>query len=288
MNTLSEQIAEDLRLRLAEGLPEEGLTLSSLAAEYKVSVTPVRRAVGALVEEGLLARAENGRVTLPGGGSTPRRMARAPQRPVTPDLEGALAAEILEGSLRGSLRFLREETTAQRFGVSRTVVRQVLSRLAGRGFLLYLPRRGWQVRVLDEADMLAYLDVREVMELRALDLAAGRLEREVLERMLAGNDPAAGTIDNDLHGYLIERADNPYIADFFERHAPFYHAIFDAAAPGARLTREMAVQHQDILRALIGEDWEAARRALVDHIRAQLPVVRRLMDSLNRDGSALG
>ena len=126
--------------------------------------------------------------------------------------------------------------------------------------------------------MTAYLQVREVLELRALDLAVGRLERAPLERMLAGNED--DQLDNDLHGYLIERAGNPYITEFFERHAPFYHSIFDVAAPGVRLTRQMAEQHRAILTALLEEDRARARAALAEHVRAQLPIVRLLLAGL--------
>lgn len=298
-DTLSEQIARDLRARLAQGLPARDLTLSGLAAEYQVSVTPVRRAVGELLAEGLLERTGRGRLALPGGAApasaTPagdldpmpggERVAGLPPGPrpaVQQDIEGALAAELVQLSLQPGECFLREAATAERFGVSRTVVRQVFSRLAGRGLLGYLPRRGWRVRTLDEADMTAYLKVREVLELRALDLAIGRLEREPLERMLAGNQ--GDQLDNDLHGYLVERAANPYISEFFERHAAYYQSIFDAAAPGVQLTRQMAEQHRAILVALLDEDWDRARAALREHVRAQLPLVRLLLARLNSPG----
>lgn len=279
--SLAEQIATDLRARLSAGFPAEGLTLAGLAAEYRVSVTPVRRAVGRLVREGLLEKTDRGRLALPSDAAMDRT-APAPRPPERPDLEGTLSREIVEASLRGRPTFVREEPTARRFGVSRTVVRQVLSRLAGRGFVSYLPRRGWRVRALDREDMAAYLTVREVLELRALDLAFDRLEREDLERMLAGNAPGRDPIDNEIHGYLVEKAGNPYIADFFERNAPFYHAIFDAAAPGAKVTARMAGQHRAILRALLEGDRAEARRRLAEHVRAQLPVVGMLLEELAR------
>ena len=54
--------------------------------------------------------------------------------------------EIIRSSLSGEARYLREDQTAQKYGVGRTVVRQVFGHLAGSGMLEHLPRRGWRIR----------------------------------------------------------------------------------------------------------------------------------------------
>ena len=56
--------------------------------------------------------------------------------------------------------------------------------------------------------------------------------------------------------------------------------LFDYAAPEAKVVRAMARQHRTILRALLARDWPAARKGLARHIRAQRPVVRRLLQRL--------
>ena len=60
----------------------------------------------------------------------------------------------------------------------------------------------------------------------------------------------------------------------------FYTTLFDYAAPETKAVRQMASQHRAILRALIAEDWDKARTALVHHIRAQRPIVEELMRSV--------
>jgi len=55
--TLTDRIAADLRAHAVAGLPLPApLTLAGLAAHYGVSLTPIRRAAAALVEEGVLRR----------------------------------------------------------------------------------------------------------------------------------------------------------------------------------------------------------------------------------------
>jgi DNA-binding GntR family transcriptional regulator len=196
------------------------------------------------------------------------------------ELEAALASEMIARSLRRESEYVREEATALRYGLGRTAIRQALARLAGRGLVVHVPRCGWRVRPFDLADLEEYLEVREVLELKALDLARPHLIAADLQRMLLGNAPRAGRnprLDNNLHRYLIDKAANAYISDFFDRHGAYYTTVFDFAAPETRVVVEMARQHCAILRALIDRDWTRARQALSQHIRGQRPIVKELM-----------
>ncbi|MGE3804911.1 MAG: FCD domain-containing protein [Gemmataceae bacterium] len=292
--TITDFIRRDLAARLREGRgPATGLTLAALASHYSVSLTPVRLAVQELIDDGLLVKQPNGRLAPnPDAPAPPRATGKKDAAPPTKlaDIEQALTGEIIRISLRGGHEYLREEATADRLGIGRTVLRQLLSRLAGSGILEHRPRRGWHVRPFDETEMIAYLDVREVLELKALELARPHLERADLERMLAGNQPAPGShadrLDNDLHAYLVHKSGNRYLQDFFERHGAYHSMLFDYAAPGANLVKQMAHQHRAILRALLDGDWPGARQALTEHIRAQRPIVQKLLRKLaTEDGT---
>jgi DNA-binding GntR family transcriptional regulator len=282
--TISDHIKRDLSGRIGSGLGSPAdLTLVALSRHYGVSFSPVREAIRDLVSEGLLAKGENGRLRI----NPARQVDHSPgiaELPISPpnraaELEVALSAEVITRSLRRDASYLREEATALSLGVGRTAIRQVLGRLAGRGLVVHVPRCGWRVRPFDEADLDAYLEVREVLELKALDLAGPHLVAADLRRMLAGNAPA-GTgprLDNDLHRYLVEKAGNGYIRDFFDRHGAYFTALLDFAAPETRVVAAMAREHRSILRALIDCDWPRAREELARHIRGQRPVVRDLM-----------
>lgn len=282
-HSITNFIKHDLRARLATGVGLPGkLTLAALSKHYQVSLTPVRLAVGALIDEQALLKQANGRIALNPGAPVPAALLLPPRPALAQHVATTLAAEIIRQSLRGEAEYLREEATAERFGMGRTALRQVLNRLAHQGLIEHLPRRGWRVRPFDEAEMVAYLQVREGLELKALDLARPHLDPADLQRMLRGNRGKTPRLDNDLHDYLIARSGNRYIREFFDRHGIYYATLFNYAAPAANVVQAMARQHRSILRALLARDWKGARRALAHHIRAQRPVVRRLLQQLGQ------
>jgi DNA-binding GntR family transcriptional regulator len=287
--TITDFIRRDLKRRIqTDGALPAQLTLTELARHYHVSVTPVRQAVRALLMEQVLLKHSNGRLQVnPARDSCEASLECMPAQPArSEDWEAVLTEEVIRQSLRGDGRYLREEAMAQHYGIGRTVLRQVFHRLAGKGLLMHVPRRGWHVRTFDAEDMRAYLVAREALEGTALELARPHLVTADLERMLAGNAPEASNgaarLDNALHRYFIEKSGNRYIQDFFDRHGLYYTTLFDFAAPEARALSEMAAQHREILAALLAGDWPRAREALAHHIRAQQPIVRRLMEQAAR------
>ncbi|MDE2506587.1 MAG: GntR family transcriptional regulator [Planctomycetota bacterium] len=290
-NTISDYIERDLRARLAcQGEFECPLTLHALSRHYSVSLTPVREAVRRLLEARVLLKQPNGRLIVDAVFASKKRpastsVAAPPQRPA--DIEKRLVLEIVEKSLRRDSEFLREDAAARRFGVGRTAIRQLLSRLAGRGLLVHVPRRGWSVRPFDNDDLAAYIETREVLELKALELARPRLDKKILRGMLAANTKHIGRqqLDNSIHGYIVQASENRYIRDFFEHYGDYYDTIFGYAAPETSVVASMARQHRAILRALIAEDWSTARRALSQHIRAQRAIVQQLLAHLSRSDS---
>ncbi len=276
--TLAEYIRTDLRSRILGGRAPARLTLRDLAEEYGVSFTPVREAVAALLREDLLRKLGNRRLAV----AAARRRRRAPAPPPPRDWTSTIARDVMRRSLLGEAAFLREEATAEKLGIGRTLLRQVFSRLAGAGLLEHVPRRGWRVRPFREEELDAYLEVREVLELKALDLARPRLVRADLERILRENGCRGGAwrVDTELHPYLVEKSGNRYLRDFFGRHGAYFTTLFYYAALGASVVEEMARQHRRILEALIAGRWARARRALASHIRDQRPVLRKMRKRL--------
>jgi DNA-binding GntR family transcriptional regulator len=281
--TIAAYIREDLKARILSGndVPDR-LTLRDLSTKYGVSLTPVRQAVEDLVREKLLRKEKNGRLALEA--AAVGRQPSAKREDVLPPgaWDQIVARDIMKLSLQGRDEFMREEATARTYGIGRTLLRHVLSRLTTAGMLEHVPRRGWRVRPFREEDMDAYLEVRELLELKALDLCRGKTSKADLQRILEDNvtSGAAPRIDAELHAYLVEKSGNRYIHDFFRRHGAYFTTLFYYAALGASVTADMARQHRTILGAMIAGRWSTARRELAGHIRAQRPALRRMMERL--------
>jgi len=269
-------IKRDLIAGIRSGeIEPDGLTLNALSKKYRVSATPVRMAVRELIDEKYLKKGDNGRLAIHFD-STGESTAASPEEP--PDWGQVIANDLVQLSLEGKPVLLREETTAEKYGISRSSIRQIFHRLAGRGILEHLPRRGWQLRPFRQSDLDAFIDMRVMLELKAMELAWPRLVDEELQAMLelnrmpanAGDRPES---DNSLHAYLIEKSRNSYIADFFDRHGKYYDALFE----WENLDRDAQVQevlhHRKILEALLRRDRSAAEQALADHIRNNHPVL---------------
>jgi DNA-binding GntR family transcriptional regulator len=280
--SLSAYIRDDLKARILDGAVSGKLTLRGLSLRYGTSLTPVRQAVEALVRERVVRKEESGRLAVSETRSRGTRPAAT--APALRDWHQEIARDILRRSLRGDAAFLREEATAEAYGVGRTILRQVFARLTGAGMLEHVPRRGWRVRPFRDEDMEAFLDVRELLELRALDLAAPRLVKQDLERILAMNLPRNGDaqVDTEFHPYLLEKCGNRFIQEFFRRHGDYYTTLFHYAAHGPRVAAAMALQHRSILEHLIAGRWEKARGVLARHIRDQAPALRKMMAHLAR------
>ncbi len=288
--TITAHIRDDLRFRVQAGgdLPTP-LTLESIAKLYGVSFTPVRTAVAELIEDGLIKNGGNRRLILQAPPKNGRRKTKLPPPLPRPrDLYKVIANDLIKLSLKGEPIYLREEAMAEKYDVSRSAIRNVFHQLAGSGMLDHIPRRGWQLRPFRQEDMQSFLEVREVLELKALSLARPHLLPEDLRSMISKNVvPTSASepvkIDNSLHAYFIDKANNSYIKDFFQRQGQYYEILFDWEDQDRKTAIETVHQHLEILEALLREEWREARKALSHHIRHNHPILSKLSTPGNRN-----
>lgn len=275
--SLTAFIANDLKSRIltGENLPVS-LSLIDLSNHYGVSITPVREAVTMLVAEKYIDKLPNRRLQINSemiGIGDSREPVDFP--PMPEDWGEILLDAVMQESLRKQAVYLRESLLAEKYNVGRSIIRQTFSRFAGAGLLEHIPRRGWLVHPFREQDMDAYLVVREVLELKALDLAKASIAKEEIKAII---DREMHALNNSLHRYLIEKSGNRYIREFFNQYVSrYYIKLFYFAAPETAVVDEMTSHHRDILEALLAEDWDTAAQVLSAHIRAQKLVLQKLL-----------
>ncbi|TFH05298.1 MAG: GntR family transcriptional regulator [Spirochaetales bacterium] len=276
--SIASYISDDIKQRIRTGatLPSN-LTLVDLARHYDVSITPVRRAIQSLVDEGYLRKLSTRRIEVNPkkigiGGS--EEVATRPRRPS--DWDEILLDDVIHVSLSLASVYLREGVLAEKYRVGRSIIRSTLSRFAGAGLLEHVPRRGWRVHPIRIEDVDAFLAVREAMELLALDAARPRVVRSDVMALLDGEQHHA--LDNATHRYFIEKSRNRYITAFFSQFVSrFYTKLLHFAAPEAEVVAEMTSEHVAFLHAILDTDWPQARDVLSRHIRGQKAVLERLL-----------
>lgn len=211
---------------------------------------------------------------------------RAPAT-LTDRVASELLKRIDQGQLLANHRLPTESQMSERFGVSRTVVREAVSRLKSMGRLVsrqgsgvfVAPTHGARALAFDPAVLgsmqavLQVVEVRRVLEGEVCALAAQRITaakasqiRQALEHLLAAVEQGQDGVDEDLafHRSIARAADNPH----FEHLLSFLEQYQRDAM---RVTRANEAMHHDFMKA-VNREHEALVRAIS---RGDAPGARR-------------
>lgn len=184
----------------------------------------------------------------------------------------AIRRMIVHKELRGGSVLVEQQLAAQ-LSISRTPMREALMQLAGEGLLVRGESRSYTVRRVTTAEFFQTMQVREVLELQAITLAAGNISRETVadlrRRSVAAtrgprNRQALWSLDDELHRLFAEASGNAVLATMIES-ARRTTRLFEISYPFQRATRD-AAEHVAILDALVRSGAPAARRAMRAHL----------------------
>lgn len=128
---------------------------------------------------------------------------------------------ILKGTLKPGER-VSEPELAERFGISRTPIREAFRQLESEGYLEVIPRKGAVVASLSERDIEEFYAIKIILEGFAAKMAAENLTEKDIERLEAINDR------------LQKIADEGDVKSFFRVHNEF-HDVFIKAAGNDKL-----------------------------------------------------
>lgn len=162
-------------------------------------------------------------------------------------LREALENDIVAGRLKPGAR-LDETDLAERFGVSRTPIREALIQLAGSGMIELRPRRGAHVTLLGPRELLESFELMGELEAACARFAAKRMTAEQRETLVSAFKRCRKTCEKgDVDGYYHANAD-------------FHTAIYDASH-----NRALAAQARNLQRKL------QPYRRLQLRVRGRLP-----------------
>ena len=220
--------------------------------------------------------------------------ARQKHRSLAEDLVTELSRRIREGELARAAKLPTESQVMQEHGVSRTVVREAISRLQASGLVETRHGIGTFVRDIPSAsgfyidpdsivtlhDVLAVLELRISLEVEAAGLACSRRTDQQLQLMRdsldALNSPAvsvdyAVSADFQFHQQIALATGNRYFTDIM-LHLGLsiiprtrLHSTRHTSDAGPYLER-LSREHEDIYKAIVRRDSDAARAAMRLHL----------------------
>lgn len=187
---------------------------------------------------------------------------------------------------------LDEVGLSERFGLSRTPVREAIVRLASEGLVVSLPNRGSIVAPLDLALTTAYFDALTLLQRATARLAARNHQvdelpaleglRHRFEAAVAQSDVVAMIdVNRDFHVAVAETGRNPYFTEFYarlldegKRLSRLYYASFRDHLPLA-----LAKEHDALLAAVRSRDEALADSVAAAHARQVVHQIQSLFEA---------
>ena len=285
---------QDRAFALLKGMIEEGrlapgdrLLEAQVARAFGISRSPARHALTLLCRARLIQES-TGRgyeVTgTPAAGGKPRHAVldevklapRTHWERMYGRLEQALCAQTLFCSVR-----IVEERVAEHFGVSRTVVRDVLARMHSVGLVAKDSLGRWVAPQVTPAKTRHLYELRWLLEPEALVQAAPRVDKAYLERVRAtvvealDGFPREGfdtdVVEHDLHVTLLGHCPNEELLHALARTRVLFvptRYLFDPILHiPLGLIEDALGEHRDIYDMLLDDKVTQAADALREHLK---------------------
>ena len=185
---------------------------------------------------------------------------------------------ILTGKILPGTRLLEVEL-ADKMGVSRTPVREAIRRLEKEGLVNIEPRHGAYAAKVSVEDMIEILEVRELMESMAAQLAANRITQEQLDALMqteneyqkavkSGDVEDMIVLDSKFHKQVVEASHNRTLYQLIEPLQEIALRFRYMYYNDNTRAEKMPSEHERILKALSQGNGEAARKAAEKHLRS--------------------
>ncbi len=183
--------------------------------------------------------------------------------------------EIRSGELVPGAR-LRETELAERFGISRTPVREAIRQLESDGLVVHLPRQGAALRTLDYPEVMELYEMRAVLEGTAARMAARAASAIELGELAALNNELAEVTDprrsyelnRQFHLTLFDAAKNRFLIRAISGLQKTMMILGRTTLVSSERARAAVEEHWAILAALEARDGAAAEALMRQHIEA--------------------
>lgn len=282
--------------------PGERLLEVQVARAFGISRSPARHALHALVEDKLL-RPGAGRGFIVAGrsaGVTAGRVAILEQSRLAPvargerifgEVERELCAAVLSSTVR-----ITEERLADHFSVSRTVARDVLSRMHSLGLIGKGRNGGWMAERITPARIRDLYEMRSLLEPQALIHSAPLVPRErltkarsdlqhAMKHIKTADSALLARLEADLHIDLLANCPNQVLMralDHTHLLLGSNQSMFDLHLGIEPVVAGNALgEHLAVVDRLLISDWAGAAEQLCAHLNVSCGVWLRRFDTVS-------
>jgi DNA-binding GntR family transcriptional regulator len=208
------------------------------------------------------------------------------RRTIGGQIHALLRREIIDGQLLPRA-MLSEQELSRRFGVSRTPVREALSKLADENLVEIYPQYGSFVAPIKLQDVFDSQFVRESLECAAIERAVERIDgaqakalRAVLQRQRqlhrAGDHDEFFLADERMHALIMDIAGHAKAWRHVENAKAQMDRVRHLSMRFVRKRPSVIAEHGLIVDRLIARDRDGALAAMRSHLRGLFRSVEAL------------
>jgi DNA-binding GntR family transcriptional regulator len=215
-----------------------------------------------------------------------------------PKMSDAAYDRLRDAIVRGELapgEKIKDADLAEMLGLSRTPVREALTRLVESGLIESKPGVYTRVSTLNQDDVAANLAVLKALDSLAVSSAVPRLTERDFHAMRQANRNFAAAVqkqdvskalaaDDAFHGVVIDAAGNPVVKRIIEQLHPQLHRILYRKFSGLLGGEETINHHDELIRVCEQGNAEAAAIMSGEHWSHLGDLITGLFDSNELSG----
>jgi DNA-binding GntR family transcriptional regulator len=179
---------------------------------------------------------------------------------------------------------INEDALIEKFGTSRTPIREALLRLQKEGFVEIFPHQGTFVSQISLKDIYEIHQFRLIIESQVIKISGRNLERSVLEQYrkffveLENREFSIAEwvkADKDMHCYFVDASGNEYLRGIYSNTMDLIQRMRITTRKMPHM-KETNREHVAILDALLEGDEDRAAELMSIHITSSRDTVLEL------------
>ncbi len=213
-----------------------------------------------------------------------------PRRSLHDELATRLRDMIVDGALKPAQK-VPEARLCERFGVSRTPMREALKVLAAEGLINLVPNRGAVVAKITPQEIEELFPIMGALEALAGELACARIDGRALAEIRRRHEAMLGhyqrgdwlrysKLNRAIHEAIFAAAGNASLSAFYQQLIIRTHSIRFVAKKSPMRWRQAVDEHKQIMAALARRDGKRLAKIMVAHLQHKADSVQEALEAL--------